>query len=656
MGKPKTMETNRIKILFVEDIQEDAEMAQWEIRKEMEFDYLLVDTEEKFREALSSFSPEIIISDYSMPGFDGMTALNIAREKVPDTPFVVLTGSMNEETAVACMKAGATDYVIKEQITRLPFAVREALEKFKEKMERKKLMQKLKDSEMHYRTSFEESRDAILILTEEGKIIDFNSRMVELSDYKHKEFISLKVSDLLPGFCAESVFQGNSNSGKNEASPYFETYVKTRRRKVIPVEISFSLLHNYSDKSTVIQANIRDITERKKAENELLIALERAKEADRLKTAFLANMSHEIRTPMNGIMGFISLICRPGVDEQKRKDYANVIHKSSKRLLGTINDMIDIAKIEAGQVKVVFNRAGLNSLLYDIRDFFSAEAGEKGLSLKLYTELSDEDSFLATDSEKLYAILANLVKNAIKFTQEGEVSVGYTRVEDPGGLRVEVFVRDTGIGIPLERQEAIFNRFEQADIEDKRAFEGSGLGLSISRAYCELLGGSIRVDSTPGEGSVFTVSLPWEKAKGDKPGVPVIEKEDVIEIKKSSGLNILVAEDDEICKEYLKTLLKNTASSLKFVKTGQEVVEECRRNGGIDMIFMDIKMPGMDGYEATREIRKFNSEIIIIAQTAYALKGDRTKALEAGCDEYLSKPLDEGEVMGVIRKFGGGSS
>ncbi|MCA1761323.1 MAG: hypothetical protein LC658_16255, partial [Bacteroidales bacterium] len=247
-----------------------------------------------------------------------------------------------------------------------------------------------------------------------------------------------------------------------------------------------------------------DITERKKFIEDLKIAKEKAEESDRLKSAFLANMSHEIRTPMNGILGFTELLLQPDLSSEQKEAYINIVSQSGKRMLNTVNDIIEISKIEAGIVTVDSKEVNVQVRLDEIMRFFNPEATKKGLKLTLENEVPKAVALISTDQNKIDSILTNLIKNAIKFTQAGEIRVG-CKVHDK---MLEFFVKDTGIGIPAERQQAVFKRFLKADILDKDARQGSGLGLSITKAYVEMLGGEIHVESINNQGSTFFFTLP----------------------------------------------------------------------------------------------------------------------------------------------------
>ncbi len=389
----------------------------------------------------------------------------------------------------------------------------------------------------------------------------------------------------------------------------------------------------------------RDITDQKMAETELMKAKEKAEESDRLKSAFLANMSHEIRTPMNGILGFSNLLKEPGLSGESQQEYIQIIEKSGIRMLNIINDIIDISKIESGQVEVTLTETNVNDQTNYIYKFFKPEVEQKGLQLLLKNGLPSRDAIINTDREKTYAVLTNLVKNAIKFTQQGTIEFGYNLL--PGEL--EFFVKDSGSGIPNEQIELIFERFRQGSESLSKQYEGSGLGLSISKAYVELLGGKIRVESELGIGSTFYFTLPFENEIES----PLIQNETLI-IESENQMNtltILLVEDDEASSLLLSLAVKPIAKKLFFASNGVEAVEKCRSNPTIDLILMDMKMHEMDGFEATRQIRSFNKEVVIIAQTAYTLTGDKEKAMEAGCNDYISKPIKRDQLLALIKHY-----
>ncbi|MEI7423650.1 MAG: ATP-binding protein [Prolixibacteraceae bacterium] len=379
---------------------------------------------------------------------------------------------------------------------------------------------------------------------------------------------------------------------------------------------------------------------------ELRVAKEKAEESDLLKSAFLANMSHEIRTPMNGILGFVELLKQPILGGEDQLNYVNIIEESGKRMLNIINDIISISKVEAGQTEVFNSETNINDQIYYIYTFFKLEAKNKNIDLYYKNGLPDQESMIITDREKIYAIFTNLVKNAIKFTQRGFVELGYEKKGD----FLEFYVRDTGIGIYADQQSIIFERFRQANDSLSREFEGAGLGLAISKAYVEMLGGKIWVESDYGKGSVFYFSIPYQRHLVDEI-IPATSDSVESEILNISGLKVLVAEDDAVSNQLISTMISSFTREILKVKTGIDAVEACRNNPDIDLVLMDIQMPQMDGYEATRMIREFNKEVVIIAQTALGLKGERKRALEAGCTDYLAKPITYNDFSDLIRKY-----
>ncbi|WP_319589421.1 PAS domain-containing protein [uncultured Draconibacterium sp.] len=395
----------------------------------------------------------------------------------------------------------------------------------------------------------------------------------------------------------------------------------------------------------IMVSTVMDMTRQYNYSKELIKAKEKAEESDRLKSAFLANMSHEIRTPMNGILGFASLLRKPNLNDAEQDKYINIIEASGARMLNTINDIIDISKIESGQVELSEAETNLNLVLSELFDFFLPEAQKKNIELSFINKSQEKHLIIKTDKDKLNSILTNLIKNAIKYTHSGKIDFGYIQHENDEKNELEFFVTDTGIGIPENRQKAIFDRFVQADIEDKQAYEGSGLGLAITKAYVEMLGGSIGVESKVKTGSRFYFTLPCSIIQQNKSEQPTTSS---VQDNSATSLKILIAEDEEFSTSYLKIVLRDFSENILVAQTGIEAVEICKSNPDIDVILMDMRMPKMDGFEATRTIREFNKKVLIVAQTAYAQIGDREKILETGCDAYLTKPINKNELLKVI--------
>ncbi len=376
---------------------------------------------------------------------------------------------------------------------------------------------------------------------------------------------------------------------------------------------------------------------------ELEVAKDKAQESERLKSAFLANMSHEIRTPMNGILGFTELLKDPEHTEEEKQEFIRIIKQSGERMLNTVNDLVDISKIESRQMKVYKTDINLNQELDYIFGFFKHEVEAKGIRYYIANSLAGQNFILHTDKEKLLAILINLIKNAIKFTDSGSIGFGCSQK----GNTLEFFVKDTGIGIEKDKQNMIFNRFEQADTSYSRNFEGAGLGLSIAKAYIELLGGTISVKSELGTGTKFTFTIPFANNE------LMNDTQDNNESPHSNSVGqrhykIIIADDETFSRQFLSLAVSKYASQILTAKTGEETVELFKTNPDTDLILMDIKMPTMDGYEATQIIRKMSSDVIILAQTAYAFQSDREKIMAVGCNDYISKPIIKEELIEKI--------
>jgi len=399
---------------------------------------------------------------------------------------------------------------------------------------------------------------------------------------------------------------------------------------------------------TMIMGIFKDVSELMRIENELKEARDRAEESDRLKTSFLANMSHEIRTPMNGIIGFANLLRDAELNDEEKDLYLKHIDHSSKQLLNIIDDIIDISKIESGQLKISNKPVHINEILEEIYSQFfhrirGNAPGEKRVDFKLEKGNDSNDFTIVCDDFRLSQILNNLIANALKFTEEGQISFGYTL----GNQRyVEFFVRDSGIGIPNNKIRMIFDRFGQVDQKQTRQHSGTGLGLPISKSLVNLMGGEMWVESDLGKGTTFFFTLPLVIEK------PVQEKRILISNKTYNWSNkkILVAEDEELNWFFVHEMLRQTGATIHRARDGREVVVLTRELSP-DAILMDIKMPEMNGIEATRKIRGFNDTIPIIAQTANVMTEEKEESLLAGCNHFVTKPLDRTTIMELIDSF-----
>ncbi len=497
----------------------------------------------------------------------------------------------------------------------------------------------------------EQSPETIIITDKDGNIEYVNPTFTKVTGYTFQE-----VEGKNP-----SILSSHEKSGK-EYKKLWDTILsgkvwrgefhdKKKSGELYWEQASISPIFNEKGEITHFVAVKEDITKRKAKDLELNIALEKAQESDKLKSAFLANMSHEIRTPMNGILGFAELLKQPMVNWKQQKEYLGIIETSARRMLAIITDLVNISKIEAGQMDVKISEGNLNNEMDFLYSFFKPETDKKNIKLALHKGLPDDEVNIRTDREKVTSILVNLIKNAIKFTTEGSIDIGYKKRE----AFLEFFVKDTGQGILKENKELIFERFRQGNDSLNRGYEGSGLGLSISKAYIEMLGGKIWFESKTADisekhGSEFYFTIPYN------PLLKKIVKEKNVKVsrngsKKNKKFNILIVEDDEVSLLLLKNILEPISYKFHHAPTGKKALEIAKENPDIDFILMDIRMPVMNGYDATKKIRKFNKDVLIIAQTAFAMEGDREKALKAGCNDYITKPIQLEKFRVILSKF-----
>ncbi len=875
-----------LKILFNEDVKTDAELIWKELKKNnIVFKELLVDNKKDFIAGLKTFTPDLIISDYSLPQFTGMQALIIRNEMSPLTPFILVTGSNNETVAVGCMRAGADDYILKDNLSRLGPSVNNAINRVNVIREKNIAEEALRESEERYRLIIEKSPNTIAI-HQDGKLVFMNPSGAKLIGAKASEeligrsildvvhpdsrrnvidrmqkvaegieaplfeekFIKLDgtvidvevigipisfgghmasqviVRDITERKIVEKALKDSEEKyrsifenvldlyyesgldgtifaispsieilsrgqykreeliGKSMIDFYsnpeerklflevlkakgsvtdFEIMIKNRDGSLIPCSVSskisfnaegipvkiigsmrdiserkqaedklkqssafnesllktipfgmdivdeegnvlfqsenikrlfgvegigkkcwdlyrddkkqcddcplkkgfnagetesyeshgvlgnriFEIIHTgmlYHGKKAMLEI-FQDITERKENEEELIKAKEKAEDSDRLKTAFLHNISHEIRTPMNAIVGFATLLGEPDVDDLTRQSYIEMIMQGSHHLLSIISDIMEISNIEANLARIAKNEINLNTALKSLYTQFLPKANEKKIRFLCKNGLSDSDSLIITDSTKINQILSNLLSNAFKFTDKGSVEIEYNK----DGPFLKFSVTDTGIGIPPEFHKRIFDRFFQVESSFTRLYEGTGLGLAISSAYVELLGGKMWLSSEPGKGATFYFTLPYQKQV--TASLPDIEKPENHDLVFKKKIKILVAEDVESNFKLVSYFLLGSYTELLWAKTGREAVEQCLADRSIDLILMDIRMPDMDGYTATKVIRGENISIPIIAQTAYA--DDMDKAIESGCSGFISKPFDKKGLLHKISEF-----
>jgi PAS domain S-box-containing protein len=523
--------------------------------------------------------------------------------------------------------------------------------------------------------SLESTADGILIVDCHGKIVQWNQKFMEMWHIP-EEVLTGKDDDAVIGYAFSQLVNPEQFAAKvkvlyvqPDASSFDLLEFKDGR-----VFERYSLPQKIGDTVAGRVWSFRDITERKRAEEQLKKALANAETLNRhlevqteyarkmtakaeaaniAKSTFLANMSHEIRTPMNAILGFGELLAEENLEPEQRK-YADMILSSGRGLLLIINDILDFSKIEAGKLKTEIVDCSLLQLLHEMESLFSSMSRQKNLDFNvLYC--SDLPPVIKTDPVRLRQCLVNLLSNAIKFTTQGHVylNVGMEIIDQTPFIRFDV--EDTGIGIAKDKIDIVFEAFTQADESHSRKFGGTGLGLTITRQIVHLLGGRISVSSEPGCGSVFTIELPAGVAASTASAVSQykameqLQTEAVAMPAAAMSGQVLVAEDIKANQMLIQILLQKMGFNVMMVENGQQAVEQCRKEI-FDMIFMDMQMPVMNGYEATRQIRGMGIQIPIIAATAHAMKGDEEKCMSAGCNGYVVKPIDRKKLEEMIRE------
>lgn len=490
--------------------------------------------------------------------------------------------------------------------------------------------------------AIEQSPVSIVITNNNGIIEYVNPKFSQITGYTYQEAIGQKPSILKSGAQTDDFYKELWNTIVLGQDWSGEILNKRKNGELFWEQALISPIVNEKNEVTHYVAVKEDITEKKQMLEDLIAAKEKAEESDTLKTAFLANMSHEIRTPMNGIIGFSEMLAENNLTDEKRKEYAQIVVKSSKQLLALVNDILDISKIEAGEVTISKDIFNVNTLIHDIYIFFKPQAIQKRLEFHEVKSLADSQSVIESDKNRLRQILVNLVSNALKFTHTGEVSFGYS----VSNGSITFFVKDTGIGIPKHLQKEIFERFRQAELETTKLYGGTGLGLSISQKLVELLGGTIQLESEPGKGSLFSFTLPYKQEKSN----------DEIVSQPIGNINfnkatIVIAEDNDTNFQLLEATLSKCNLTIIRAVNGQDAIDICMQNSAVQFVLMDIRMPKIDGITASAEIKKYRPDLPIVIQSAYKANEERKQAIEAGCDEYLSKPIKKHELISCLLRF-----
>ncbi len=499
------------------------------------------------------------------------------------------------------------------------------------------------ESEFRFARLWENGPFGLVVVSKEFLFENVNPEFCKILGYSKEELLQFTFKDISH---SDDLAQDLPNIRKliNKEISVYKTEKRYIRKDGQVIWGALTVFPNFDNEGNFLYnlGIVEDITRRKEVTNELIKAKEKAEEGDKLKTAFLNNISHEVRTPLNGIVGFSELVIQPDLRQEEKELYLKILNECTERLVNTITNYMDISLIAAAGISVRSEPVDLSLILETVYQKYQAECLSKNLEL-IKQIPSEKKAHLLTDAALLEKALRHLLDNAIKFTGKGRITLGVTYTNN----EVELFVRDTGAGIDPEAQSTVFQIFMQADAAVTRGHEGSGLGLSIAKGLVELLGGRISMESELGKGSSFYMTFPYINGIGleiKSPG-----KSDERRNTSKSSL-ILIAEDDGSNSTFLITILKKASFNYLLAPNGREAVELCLTHPEISLVLMDLKMPVMDGFSATRKIKELRKDLPVIGVTALAMTGDKEKALDAGIDEYLSKPVKPDVLLSVIKK------
>ncbi|MBN2022326.1 MAG: response regulator [Pirellulales bacterium] len=622
--------------------------------------------------------PDVILLDVMMPDVDGIEVCRRlkADPATQSIPVLLLTCLTGKQSIIAGLDAGADDYISK------PFApgvliarLRAALRVKRSYDQVARVADALKESEERYRAIFDDSTEGFVLLRD--GIVDCNEYICELLDCPREELLKRTPADFFPPLQPDGLASAAKVEVALRRAVEGQTqhgYWRVQRLDGTPIDVEATLKRLTVAGQPAVLCILQDVTQRLKGEQALTqyaaalqeanAQLERLNDAalaaTQAKTEFLANMSHEIRTPLTAILGYADLLCEEGLPETKRHAHVQTIRRNGEILLQLINDILDLSKVEAGKTALEQVDCSPWQILEEVDDLMRSRAEAKGLRLEIEGRFPLPET-ICTDSNRLRQILVNLVGNAVKFTTTGHVRVEMALDEPEGGkpaLRVDV--SDTGIGMTPEATARLFQPFTQADSTTTRRFGGTGLGLAISKRLAEALGGGIRVESQPDRGSTFTLSIDPGKLDGvpriNGPSRPTAKTPSRPAAAAPQGLlRGLLAEDGIDNQRLISILLEKAGLDVDVAENGrvalERVAEAADEDRPYDLILMDMQMPALDGYNATRMLRQLGWDGPIVALTASAMQRDRDKCLAAGCNGYHTKPINQQAFRAMLGRY-----
>jgi PAS domain S-box-containing protein len=607
--------------------------------------------------------PDVILLDIIMPDMNGFDVCKLLKSDkiVKHIPVILITAIQTDiNSRIKGLESGADAFLTMPITAPEFFAQLNAMLRIKKaedilRTEKRNLetltnkqTKRLYETEEKFKTLIETIEEGIGNVDENENFIYVNKTAANIFGYSKEEMTGKNLKELTSPEMFRKVLDQSSIRKKEKTSKYELTIIRKNGEKRIITITSTPIIDNEGNYKGAFGI-FHDISERKQAEDNLKQALKRAEESDRLKSAFLATMSHELRTPLNGIIGFSEILVSSDLSEDEIKDFANSILSSGNNLLQIVNDIIDISLIEADEIKISKEKFYINKTLKDIHTTFINydKIQNNQIDIIINYELEEGEDIIYTDETKFRQIINNLIKNAFKFTHQGTIEFGYTVKTENDIPFLQFYVKDTGIGIPEDKQSIIFERFRQADDSHTRKYGGIGLGLAITEKLLKLLGGKIWVESEEGKGSTFFFTLPFDP--DEKPISTDTKAEKIFYDWKDK--TILVVEDNIIVYQFIELALRKTKACLLWTKRGKDAISTFKSSKEIDLVLMDIQLPDINGYEVTKQLKKINKDIPVIAQTAFALEGDKEKSLEAGCDDYITKPIKPKKLLSLIDKY-----
>lgn len=637
-------------ILLLEDDSADSELVRATLKNGgINCELKQIETRSDFLAELQNNNWDLILSDYMLPQFDGISALKIAQETCPDVPFILVSGVLGEERAIEALKDGATDYVLKHRLERLLPSVERAIRESSEREELKRTEESLRQTDDMLRAVVDASPVAIITLNLDYQVLTWNKTAEQIYGWKGFEVLHQSLPVIPQKY--ESAFKGCVERVlENQTLKNLEFIHLRKDGSEVDINVSLAPIHHCERDSCCFIMTAVDITLNKQVEAERRVLLQKeqkaradAEKASRIKDEFLAIVSHELRTPLNAILGWTKLISSGRIQQDRIKQALEVIDRNATLQAQLIEDLLDISRIIRGKLNLELNPVNLKDLIRETVESLGLAAKAKSINIQL--NLDENVGNIVGDSNRLSQIIWNLLSNAIKFTpSEGSIEISLEEVNST----IQIQVSDTGIGISSEFLTSIFEYFRQVDGSTTRSKGGLGLGLAITRHLVEAHGGTITAESPEEQqGSTFTVKFPVQSSHINLEKIPEPETTD----NQLCGIKALVVDDEPDARELLAFILEEQGVEVELAGSAKEALTKLK-NFVPDILISDIGMPKEDGISLLKKIRQIpcnqGGDTAAIALTAFATEEDRKKCLGAGFQMHLTKPFDADDLIEAV--------